>query len=101
VVHEQEAHNEGEPFCGEGRLINSGADFDNLTSEEARRKLLHILGQRGVGGYAIPPRTYTHTVLTSLFVGCREYTNYRLRDWLISRQRYAPLCATRTSMEHL
>ncbi len=47
--------------------MNSGPELDNLTSEEARRKLLHILGEQGVGG---------------------EYTNYRLRDWLISRQRY-------------
>ncbi len=63
----QEEHKEGDPFCGEGRVVNSGPELDNLTSEEARRKLLHILGEQGVGG---------------------EYTNYRLRDWLISRQRY-------------
>ncbi|ELR15880.1 leucine-tRNA ligase [Acanthamoeba castellanii str. Neff] len=63
----QEEHKEGDPFCGEGRVVNSGPELDNLTSEEARRKLLRILGEQGVGG---------------------EYTNYRLRDWLISRQRY-------------
>lgn len=53
---------EGIPYVGEGNLINSDV-FTDLSSEEARIKI-------------------TKTV------GGRERTTYKLRDWLISRQRY-------------
>ena len=76
-MHEE--HKQGDPFCGEGRVVNSGPELDNLTSEEARRKLLRILGEQGVGG---------------------EYTNYRLRDWLISRQRYTHTHHTEGTTAH-
>ena len=53
-------------FTGEGRVINSG-EFSNLRSEEARVKILEKLIEKGVGV---------------------KKTQYKLRDWLISRQRY-------------
>jgi leucyl-tRNA synthetase len=53
-------------YTGPGRLINSGR-FDGLASEEARRAIVAWLAE---GGQAAPRVTY------------------RLRDWLISRQRY-------------
>jgi leucyl-tRNA synthetase len=55
-----------EPYTGEGRLINSG-EFNGMSSFEAREKIVKSLAQEGVA---------------------KEQTNYRLRDWLISRQRY-------------
>ncbi len=53
-------HSEGE------RLINSGP-FDGMTSPEAIQKITAWLEEQGKGKPAV---------------------NYRLRDWLISRQRY-------------
>ncbi len=49
-----------------GILINSGP-LDGLTKVEAIPRMIEILAERGTGEAA---------------------TNYRLRDWLISRQRY-------------
>ena len=54
------------PFCEDGVLVASG-DFDGLSSEEARKGILSDLEKKNAGGFKI---------------------NYRLRDWLISRQRY-------------
>lgn len=51
---------------GEGVMINSG-EYDNLTSAEAREKIVADLAAKGVG---------------------KEHVNYKMRDWLISRQRY-------------
>lgn len=54
------------PFCGDGPLINSG-EFDNLSGERARDNIIDKL------------------------VGCKageKAVNYKLRDWLFSRQRY-------------
>jgi leucyl-tRNA synthetase len=48
------------------RLVNSG-DFTGLAATEAIRKITAWLEQRGLGRAAV---------------------NYRLRDWLVSRQRY-------------
>ena len=53
-------------YTGEGELINSG-DFDGLHSEEAREQVVAWLEQQGLG---------------------RSKTTYKMRDWLISRQRY-------------
>ena len=50
----------------DGYLVNSG-EFDGLSSAEAREKITEKLEDMGVG---------------------KEKVNYRLRDWLISRQRY-------------
>jgi len=55
-----------EAYLGEGRLIASG-DFSGMNSERARR----AMGERLIG------------------LGLAEWSvNYKLRDWLISRQRY-------------
>ncbi|MBX4188485.1 class I tRNA ligase family protein [Candidatus Saccharibacteria bacterium] len=54
------------PFTGEGKLINSGK-YDGLDSAEAREKIVADLKKEGIA---------------------KEQTNYKLRDWLISRQRY-------------
>ncbi|MBR2613969.1 MAG: leucine--tRNA ligase [Clostridia bacterium] len=54
------------PFEEDGILMNS-MEFDGLTSEEARKSIINKLAMSGKG---------THK------------TNYRLRDWLVSRQRY-------------
>lgn len=58
---------EGElPYCGQGVLVNSG-EFDGIASEKAREGILDKLEGIGKGGKKV---------------------NYRLRDWLVSRQRY-------------
>jgi leucyl-tRNA synthetase len=54
------------PFLEDGVLVNSGA-FDGLGSEEARRAITEALRAKGRG---------------------RAETQYRLRDWGVSRQRY-------------
>lgn len=54
------------PFVTDGVLVNSPG-FDGLTSEEARKQIINKLIVLGVG---------------------EPKTNYRLRDWLVSRQRY-------------
>jgi len=53
-------------YVGEGQMVNSGP-FDGTPSAEGREKVTGWLRERGVG---------------------RPAVNYRLRDWLISRQRY-------------
>ena len=62
---------EDEAYLGEGRMINS--DFlDGLTIEEAKEAMAQRLEERTLGGKPEGERQ----------------TNYRLRDWGISRQRY-------------
>ena len=51
---------------GEGTLINSGP-LDGLTKQAAIARIIEILAERGLG---------------------RASVNYRLRDWLLSRQRF-------------
>jgi len=53
-------------FTGEGVLMNSGA-FDGMETSQAREEIVAWLEQRGVG---------------------KMQTTYKMRDWLISRQRY-------------
>ena len=53
-------------YTGEGELVNSG-QFDGQRSEEAREEIVAWLEQQGMG---------------------RAQTTYKMRDWLISRQRY-------------
>ncbi|UFX82916.1 leucine--tRNA ligase [Candidatus Absconditicoccus praedator] len=53
-------------YTEDGILVDSG-DFDGLTSQEARRKLTEYAEQNGFG---------------------YKKVNYKLRDWLFSRQRY-------------
>ena len=58
---------DNEAFTGNGVLINSG-EFNELSShEEASKKINDFLVKNKIGD---------------------EKTTYRLRDWLISRQRY-------------
>ncbi|MCU1424922.1 MAG: leucine--tRNA ligase, partial [Microbacteriaceae bacterium] len=56
----------GEALHGDGRLINSGA-LDGLSRGHAIKKVIEIMEAAGNG---------------------RAAKTYRLRDWLISRQRY-------------
>lgn len=52
--------------AGEGVCVNSGP-LDGLVKAEAIERIVTLLGEQGTGAAAV---------------------NYRLRDWLISRQRY-------------
>ena len=55
-----------EAYVAPGVMVNSG-EYDGLTSEEFKRVIAERLEAEGVGGRTV---------------------NYKLRDWLISRQRY-------------
>jgi leucyl-tRNA synthetase len=55
------------PYTGEGPLVNSSPEFDGLNNREALEKIVDWLDREGKGHRSI---------------------NYRLRDWLLSRQRY-------------
>ena len=69
VAHEGETYNFDtwvESNHEDGVLVNSG-EFDGQTSAEARKNITDALHKRGLG---------------------EGKTNFRLRDWLISRQRY-------------
>ena len=61
-----EASNWKEAYSGEGVMANSGP-FDGTPSSESVAAVTKWLEEQGVGRHAV---------------------NYRLRDWLISRQRY-------------
>ena len=52
--------------CNTGIMVNSGM-LDGLTVEEAKKKITEWLSENGKG---------------------REKVNYKLRDWVFSRQRY-------------
>lgn len=54
------------PYCEHGVLVNSG-EFDGLTTKEAKVKIVEKLAETNEGSQKV---------------------NYRLRDWLVSRQRY-------------
>jgi leucyl-tRNA synthetase len=56
----------GECYRGEGIMTNSGK-YDGMSSSEAREKIVADLEQQTIG---------------------KEVVNYKIRDWLISRQRY-------------
>jgi leucyl-tRNA synthetase len=53
-------------YTGEGPLVNSG-EFDGIDSSDAREQIVAWLEQEGTG---------------------KSKTTYKMRDWLISRQRY-------------
>ncbi len=55
-----------EAYLGEGAMVNSGP-FDGLPSQEGWQRIADYMGERDIG---------------------ERKVNYRLRDWLISRQRY-------------
>jgi leucyl-tRNA synthetase len=54
------------PYTEYGSLVNSG-EFDGLSGDEAKEAIVNKLKQQGLGDWKV---------------------NYRLRDWLVSRQRY-------------
>jgi leucyl-tRNA synthetase len=61
---------EGDAFTGDGPAINSAndeIDLTGLTVDDAKRTTIAFLEQQGLG---------------------RGTVNFRLRDWLLSRQRY-------------
>ncbi len=55
------------PFIGEGTIINSGSQYNGLSSSDAREKI-------------------TADLIKSK--QANERVNYRLHDWIFSRQRY-------------
>jgi leucyl-tRNA synthetase len=55
-----------EAYAREGTMVNSGP-FSGLASEPGRERVVEDLERRGIG---------------------KRQVNYRIRDWLISRQRY-------------
>jgi leucyl-tRNA synthetase len=56
----------GQATPGEGMLVNSGP-LDGLSKQAAIARIIEILAERGLG---------------------RSAVSYRLRDWLVSRQRF-------------
>ena len=70
VIRKQKTENRSqkteEAYEGEGVLVNSG-QFNDLDSQEAKQRIADYMEKNGIG---------------------KRATNYRLRDWLISRQRY-------------
>ena len=54
------------PFTGDGKVVNS-AEYNGLAWPEAKQRITATLAARGIGKGTI---------------------NYKLRDWLFSRQRY-------------
>ncbi len=55
------------PYPGDGPIVNSHPDFDGLGNREALDRIVDWLDRNGTGHRSV---------------------NYRLRDWLLSRQRY-------------
>jgi leucyl-tRNA synthetase len=66
VIQGPEGVDEGLPYVGEGVLVNSDG-FDGTDNREALRAIVESLDREGKGHATV---------------------NYRLRDWLVSRQRY-------------
>ena len=66
IKAKEEGEDDSLPYTGYGVLVNS-AQFDGMGVEQARAALLEMLKEQDKGGPKV---------------------NYRLRDWLISRQRY-------------
>ena len=66
VVEAKDGSETNLPFCEHGILVNSG-EFDGLTTDEAKEKIVEKLSSMGLG---------------------EKKVNFRLRDWLVSRQRY-------------
>ncbi len=55
-----------EAFTGDGIAVNSG-DFNGLKTPEFKKRIVKWLQEKGMGEFAV---------------------NYKLRDWIFSRQRY-------------
>ncbi len=65
-----EGEDEGKPlteaYTGDGIIVNSG-DWNGMKAFDAKKKIPHLMEEKGWG---------------------RKTTNYKLRDWVFSRQRY-------------
>ena len=66
VITSKNGKNNDIPYCEYGVLVNSG-EFDGLTTEVAKEKIVEKLAEKTLGTAKV---------------------NFRLRDWLVSRQRY-------------
>ncbi|HHQ4189513.1 TPA: leucine--tRNA ligase [Clostridium perfringens] len=66
VIEAKDGSETNLPFCEHGILVNSG-EFNGLTTDEAKEKIVEKLASMGLG---------------------EKKVNFRLRDWLVSRQRY-------------
>jgi leucyl-tRNA synthetase len=67
-VDEETARDDGGlPYPGDGPMVNSGRQFSGKNNREAYAEIVEWLAAEGRG---------------------RTSVNYRLRDWLVSRQRY-------------
>ncbi|XZM23695.1 leucine--tRNA ligase [Clostridium perfringens] len=66
VIEAKDGSETNLPFCDHGILVNSG-EFDGLTTDKAKEKIVEKLASMGLG---------------------EKKVNFRLRDWLVSRQRY-------------
>lgn len=66
IASEETAFDGKQAYDGPGIMMNSG-EFDGLTNEVAYEQIVQRLESMGVG---------------------KRTTSYRLRDWLLSRQRY-------------
>ena len=66
VIEKPESEDDAGAYTGEGELVNSGR-FDGQRSALAREQIVQWLESRQLG---------------------RSKTTYKMRDWLISRQRY-------------
>ena len=66
VIEKPETSGDAGLYHGEGELINSG-HFDGMRSEDAREQVVAWLEEQQLG---------------------KAQTTYKMRDWLISRQRY-------------
>lgn len=66
VIQNPENPHSNELYTGEGLLINSG-EFDGMKNSDAKKAITQKAADEGFGEFK---------------------TQYRLRDWLVSRQRY-------------
>ena len=66
VVKGGDVENEAFTDCATGIMVNSGI-LDGLTVDEAKKKITEFLTEKGIG---------------------HQKVNFKLRDWVFSRQRY-------------
>lgn len=66
VIKSKDGKDSPLPFTEHGILVNSG-QFDNLNTKEGKEAIVKYLEEKGLGRWKV---------------------NFRLRDWLVSRQRY-------------
>ncbi|MDE5548846.1 MAG: leucine--tRNA ligase, partial [Clostridia bacterium] len=67
VIKSADGKNDDLPFCDYGVICNTNTKFDGMTSQDGKVAIVKWLEESNQG---------------------QLKTNYRLRDWLISRQRY-------------